>query len=681
MTERPPHQELNALHGLAYHWAVDIVVATLLWSPKIDSFLQDKLTNQKKGERGRSYQTEVFNRTLRACTLNHDINIMETTVTPRISRRPRQRQSSDDINQGAESSLSALKTPNIEKLTPLIDPASEAPKDEKTKIVPCLPEERRKKVEKQCHNIQQTVPGAKKMMDVVNLLPPRVRVVILTLWLLWKFFVVFMFIHIALTASQITDSSSDQLTTDALVAGNGNQNDATRILYIVTTLAEFNTGHRKTEKGQDRLGEVLIPVLVDSIERMVQEPFNNHVDVYIIAAFELRKEREDYIRSRLPAGVGLEIWDDACPLGYEAKHSEDKVIDNTRALARQHRYVIKDKLPYYDLFVAFEDDMRITGDHVSHFLKMSNEIDQLRLEAPQTVPNLLPVNLDPKQMKYHGAMTRDQMDRLIPGFIRVEVLLDEKVNGAQTELANIDRDFTFEVTKKGAVKEKEIHFNPRICCHVQMQPNKATPVSPPPQDVIIWETNIKALSALNMPKPKVGRPSAMIDWVGVLPGPGKRLNEQLLIGGYWSGRDGAFGAEPKPGGGQPDIIAQQGGWMATRSQLLRMNNEKLCMGSFVPPFDEPMYKKDGQESMNVEFWSGGYQLFTGVRGGCNMQRVISLHPDYFSSHFIYHVANNKQKQLSRERMLRADNLFGQFNTVRKSAEKALLKESELANDT
>lgn len=86
-----------------------------------------------------------------------------------------------------------------------------------------------------------------------------------------------------------------------------------------------------------------------------------------------------------------------------------------------------------------------------------------------------------------------------------------------------------------------------------------------------------------------------------------------------------------------------------------------------------MYRQDGQESMNVEFWSGGYQLFTGVLGGCNMQRVISLKPDDFSKHFLYHVANNKQKQLARQRMLRADHLWAQLNSVKKSAEKEKAK--------
>jgi hypothetical protein len=595
-----------------------------------------------------------------------------TAATPRISRRPRQRISSDETDH----SETGLRTPSIEKLTPLVETSDDPSKDEKpNKFGPCFPEERRKKVEKQCHTIQHTIPGARKMMDIVNLLPPPVRVCLISLWCCWKIVVLIVFIHIALkhASAPLTDPAIDRNVRMAQEISRGD--GAPRILYIVTTLAEFNNGLRKTEKGQDRLGEVLIPILVDSVESMVHEPFNYQVDVYIIAAFELKKEREDYIRSRLPDGVGLEIWDNACPMGYEVKHSPDKVIDNTRTLARQHRYVIKDKLPYYDIFLAFEDDMRITGDHVSQFLHMSNEIDHLRLQAPEKIPNMLPVNIDPKGMKFHGPMTRAQMDRLIPGFIRVEVLLDEKVNGAQTELANIDRDFNFRVTEKGQITHKEKHFNARICCHVQMSPNKGTPVHPTSQDVVIWETNIKALSVLKMPTPKVGEPSPSLDWVGVLPGPGKRLDVKELIGGYWSGRDGAFGDEEKPGGGQPDVVAQQGGWMLTRSQIIRMN-EKLCMGSFLPPFDEPMYRQDGQESFNVEYWSGSYQIFTGVRGGCNMQRIISLHPDYFSSHFLYHVANNKQKQLNQERMLRADNLLAQFNTVRKSAEKALLLETQ-----
>jgi hypothetical protein len=65
-----------------------------------------------------------------------------------------------------------------------------------------------------------------------------------------------------------------------------------------------------------------------------------------------------------------------------------------------------------------------------------------------------------------------------------------------------------------------------------------------------------------------------------------------------------------------------------------------------------------------------------------MVRVVSMNPEHFSKHFIYHVANNKQKQLSQARMVRADHLWAQLNTVKKAAERAsvnmMLKENSAA---
>jgi hypothetical protein len=52
-----------------------------------------------------------------------------------------------------------------------------------------------------------------------------------------------------------------------------------------------------------------------------------------------------------------------------------------------------------------------------------------------------------------------------------------------------------------------------------------------------------------------------------------------------------------------------------------------------------------------------------------MQRVLSFKD--FSKHLVYHMANNKQKQLHRERMLRADHLFAQINTILKRASTAM----------
>jgi hypothetical protein len=519
---------------------------------------------------------------------------------------------------------------------------------------------------------QRKIPMLKRVAELFLRIPPKVRTGFIFFWCCWKLVAVLVVVVLFSSGTGTENSSTG--------SGSGIRafskplpatTTRTRVLYIITTLAEYNSGTRATVRGQDRLGEVLIPILVDSVENMIAPPFDYHVDVFIILGYPLKPEREQFIRDSLPLGVGLQVWDDSSPLGYDKKNGKKKLIPNTRTLARQHRYVIKDKFFDYDLFLAFEDDMRLTGHHVQHFLDMSDELDRLRKMAPKTLPDA-PENMDDVQkMKFYGQMTQQQMARLIPGMIRVEVLLNETLDGAQQSLAPVPLDYEFEAAATAIInaadgenKMEERHVDPSICCHVNMKPNLATPIHPKASDLVIWETNVKAFTLRQMPPE-----SNMLDWAVVMLGPGKNLDKRDLLGGYWSGREGAFGSEERPSGGSPEMLAQQGGWMATRDQIARLNSG-LCMGTFLPPFDNPIYNLDGQESMNVEFWSGGYQFFTGVRGGCNMQRLISMHPDHFSKHLIYHVANNKQRQLARQRMLRADHLFGQLNTVRKQAIKA-----------
>lgn len=497
----------------------------------------------------------------------------------------------------------------------------------------------------------------RKFQQQIKRVPPRYRWAFIVFWFGWK-------IALAMTMMVVISETTTSTTSIATaIPLTGMNVPKTRILYIVTTLAEYNTGARATTKDQDRLAEVLTPTLVDSVQTMTSEPFNYHVDVFLICAYELRPDREELIRANLPGGVGLQIWDNSAPLGYEAKHSPDKVIDITRALARQHRYVIKDKFPYYDMFLAFEDDMRITGHHVEHFMAMSSEIGRLRDQAPsrESMPNGSEGDNveDFHHTKFFGDMSKEQLSRVIPGFIRVEILLNETEYGAQTQVLPIERDFSFPEHP-----DQDTHIDPRICCHVNMPPIAGLPATPKSADAVIWETNVKAFTLRQLPPG-----SSILDWVVVMTGPGKRMDPAELVGGYWSGREGAFGDIPRPSGGDPKLIAQQGGWMLTRDQIFRMHTG-LCFSEFLPPFDIPEYKLDGQASMNVEFWSGSYQIFTGIKGGCNMQRVMSIHPDHFSKHLIYHVANNKQRQLNQERMLRADNLFGQLNTVKKMAARA-----------
>jgi hypothetical protein len=508
-------------------------------------------------------------------------------------------------------------------------------------------------------DIQRRLPVLRKLTATFRRIPPRWRLLCVVFWVLWKCVAAVLIVYVVKRSVVVAPPSQLQQQ----------QQQPLKLLYIVTSLAEFDNGRRATVAGKDRLGTVLLPVLVDSVQSLVARPYHYQVDVYLILAYTLLPERLAMIRDRLPPQVGLQVWDDACPTGYDRKgDSPDRIQNNTRSLARQHRYVIKDKLPHYDLFLAFEDDMRVTAAHVQHFAQLSAQLDRLRHAAPETLaPNAVP-ETEPAHQSFFGPLTRQQLDRLIPGFVRVEVLVNETgTAGAQQELDPVALDYHF---RDASGSSSERHFDPVPCCHVHMDPNTETPARPVVSDVVVWETNVKALSARQLPTAATTTAlSSALDWVILLPGPGKRLSKNEFIGGYWSGRDGAFGAEPKPSPGMPDLIAQQGGWMATREQIYRLHTG-LCQGAFVPPFDEPVYRKDGQESMNVEFFSGGYQFFTGVLGGCNMQRIVSMNPDHFSKHFIYHVANNKQRQLARRRMVRADHLLGQLNTVKKTAEKA-----------
>lgn len=512
---------------------------------------------------------------------------------------------------------------------------------------------------------QRRLPILRKLQQQVLKVPPRYRWAFVIVWCGWKIILAIAMIVVFLQPTNATSSSGNAISTTS-VSIRTPLISQTRVLYIVTSLVEFNIGHRNTIRGQDRLGEIVIPILADSIQTMVQSPFHYHVDVYFICAYSLSAERENQIQQALPFGVGLQVWDDASPMGYELKDSPTKVINVHRALARQHRYVIKDKFPFYDLFLAFEDDMRVSGQHIQHYLTMSNEINLLRDRASSKAEleesqKLVPENLvDHRLTKFYGDMTKEQLSRVIPGFIRVEVLLNQTAKRTQTDILPIEQDYHFPEHP-----DTEIHVDPEPCCHVKVKSDFGIPESPKFDDLVIWETNIKAFSLRQLPSG-----SSYLDWVVLMMEPGKNISVKQLLGGYWSGREGAFGDEPRLSGDAPTLIAQQGGWMLTRDQIFRMNNG-LCTGSFLPPFDEPTFFSDGQESMNVEFWSGSYQIFTGVRGGCNMQRIISIHPDHFSKHLIYHVSNNKQRQLTQHRMVRADHLFGQFNTVKKMAQRAM----------
>lgn len=317
-----------------------------------------------------------------------------------------------------------------------------------------------------------------------------------------------------------------------------------KILYTMTTLAEYDGGGRSTTKGHDRMQNLLIPVLKEGVESLLQA--GHSVDVVLVCYYKMT--RPELIRQALPSNVGLNIWDEAAPYSYKVDKMDDpkrKLLHNTLALARQHRFVVKDHLMEYDFFLNFEDDMVIHADHVQNHMDVTQELFRLRESAPET--------LDKTQRdKHHGPLTKDQLKRMFPGLMRVEVLLDETKHGTQTELDPVPR----------------YDGSPTIdsvpCCHLSASTTSATrPQSPTSDKLFLWETGIRALGVREMP-------SLLGDtqWVMLQRGPNTRQGgSHFLTKDYWSGTDQYFGKERRPNPKDFDFVNNMGGWMASQQQI------------------------------------------------------------------------------------------------------------------
>ena len=392
-----------------------------------------------------------------------------------------------------------------------------------------------------------------------------------------------------------------------------------RVLFIVTTLTEYDKGTRGTTVGADRLKDLVLPILVDGVTSMVQRGW--HVDVYLICGFEtLAEARRQMILDALPHGVGLEVWTDAIPFYYAKKFNQqlkrpDQSIElASHGLSRQHRFVVRDKIMDYDFFVAFEDDMRITADHVLNFLEMSAEIDRARRDADQSSDGFIHVDKEDEDViedlrsvrgrSTDGAkvgndvvqdpMTADDLRKLWPGFVRVEVLdaqfandkEDEKSShqllvGEQPPLDNYK--WMNDVPASMEYEQQYGTIDPNICCGVP--PGRArTPSNPKKDDLLLWETDISAMGVRHYP--------GNIGWAAAMT-----VQDIADVGSYWSGEGHGFGVNMTRPRRVDSLLGQQAGWMATRSQILYFH-EYACPGGFLPPFDGKDWVYDSLQTRN-----------------------------------------------------------------------------------
>jgi len=450
-----------------------------------------------------------------------------------------------------------------------------------------------------------------------------------------------------------------------------------KLLYIVTSISEFDTGKRGTTEGYDRFSHTLVPAVRESIKSFFRQSPNDNdrddavsfegVDLYLVAHYEVSQRRYRQLRDALPKEVGLQVWDDATPLGYALEHSQQTIMPITRALARQHRYVIKDKFLEYDFFCNFEDDMVVKAEHVRHYLKLTQQLFDMRQAAPSKFNYAVDKILLPEQAskRYFGTMTSPQLRRCIPGFIRVEVVASDAFRPKQTK--KLTKTVPSEYYWNASLSKAKI--DPSVCCHVSLDSNNRktndtttirVPESPSERDLFFWETTVETLGVRQLPNG---------DWVVLLAGNNDEYyaDPSYVVGDYWTGRDtDYFETRPDPTLGR--YANNQGGWMGTRRQVIEWH-AGLCRGGFLPPYDAPTYKFDGLDARPVEYWSGGLQL-SGVLA-CNLQRLANLDPDGFSAQLLYHSSNNKQTQKNLRYRFSSHSIqefWGQLNSVKRRAE-------------
>jgi len=343
-------------------------------------------------------------------------------------------------------------------------------------------------------------------------------------------------------------SRAKKSPTSAAQQQNQTQHQLLRVLLITTSLVEYDKGTRGTTHGYDRLQHVMLPPLIDSVKSMTSHGW--HVDVYLILGYQsLTTHRRQLIIDSLPPNVGLEIWEDAIPLFYQNSYnkrpkSDQAIIPGAHGLSRQHRYVLRDKLQYYDFFVCFEDDMRVTADHVLEFLETSHDIYQLyddsmasSLSSKRSDDNsngqnarvavvkdedgnsILPPPVVNRHKSNDGAtvgndiiydpISIEHIQRLFPGLLRVEVLDRRRDKGDHPlrkrgaldnhrfvkEFPPSRNAFYTSTTTTHDDGEKSL-LDPTICCDENDPPRGKMTAHPSMEEVVMWESKCACMATL-----------------------------------------------------------------------------------------------------------------------------------------------------------------------------------------
>jgi hypothetical protein len=106
----------------------------------------------------------------------------------------------------------------------------------------------------------------------------------------------------------------------------------TRVLYIVTSLSQFDSGGRATTRGHNRFLHTLLPVVRESTISMTKAGYQ--VDVYLITHYHPSPQHWQSLQASLPPETSLELWPEASPMGDSDPVKRGMLVQHTMALSR-----------------------------------------------------------------------------------------------------------------------------------------------------------------------------------------------------------------------------------------------------------------------------------------------------------------------------------------------------------
>ena len=241
----------------------------------------------------------------------------------------------------------------------------------------------------------------------------------------------------------------------------------------------------------------------------------------------------------------------------------------------------------------------------------------------------------------------------VPGFVRVEDIssadraLVAKVRQRYPAPKSDYKTRHLSVPESGRSKrQSQLRMAEGLCCNRSW-------TSQEPALAVAWETVPEAMTVTALPQ---------LGWFALMPLPfAKNSITSLWVGDALIKNSKSKASGTNAGLARPNNIqfqhqrprqedakafAQQGGWVLTREQLVRV--KATCEG-FLPPFPARWIKD------NVEFYSGGFQLFNANR--CGLQRLLSLSSAHYGNHLLHHVGQNKHRTLATTRLVPQDTML------------------------